>query len=129
MAVQIQLRNDTTTNWATINPILASGELGYDTLLHQIKMGDGTTAWNSLPYFMVQISCNTTTGWATLNPTLALGQFAYDTVLLQIKVGNGVTAWNSLPYFMVQSMGIGNLDGGSPSTNFVAISAVDGGTP
>jgi hypothetical protein len=129
MALVIQLRNDITANWAFTNPILALGEFGYDSDLKQIKVGDGVTVWNSLPFFMVQISCDTTSGWAVANPTLALGQFAYDTILLQIKVGDGATPWNSLPYFMTQSMGIGNLDGGTPSTVFGVPSHLDGGTP
>lgn len=51
MAVIIQLRHDSTANWAATNPILAVGELGYDYQLNQHKMGTGTTPWNSLPYY------------------------------------------------------------------------------
>lgn len=45
----IKMRRDTTANWASVNPTLASGEIGYDTTLKQFKMGDGATAWASLP--------------------------------------------------------------------------------
>lgn len=48
MANQIQVRRDSTTNWASSNPVLANGELGYDTDLKKIKVGDGSTAWASL---------------------------------------------------------------------------------
>lgn len=48
MANQIQIRRDTSTNWASTNPVLANGEMGYDTTLKKIKVGDGTTAWASL---------------------------------------------------------------------------------
>lgn len=41
-------RRDTAANWASGNPILASGEWGYDTTNGIIKMGDGATAWSSL---------------------------------------------------------------------------------
>jgi hypothetical protein len=51
MAVQIQLRNDTAANWTAENPILAVGEVGVETSTGQVKVGDGTTAWNSLGYF------------------------------------------------------------------------------
>ena len=31
------------------NPVLESGQLGYDTYRHAIKIGDGSTDFNSLP--------------------------------------------------------------------------------
>lgn len=36
--------------WENKNPILANGELGFDTTNRQLKMGDGVTPWNDLPY-------------------------------------------------------------------------------
>jgi hypothetical protein len=50
MSTRIQLRRDTSANWATNNPVLANGEPGYDTTTGKIKIGDGTTAWSSLAY-------------------------------------------------------------------------------
>ena len=50
MAVQIQLRRDTSTNWTTANPVLALGELGLETDGYRYKIGDGATAWTSLGY-------------------------------------------------------------------------------
>jgi hypothetical protein len=50
MAVQIQFRRDTTANWASANSVLAAGEMGINTTTNQFKIGDGTTAWNSLSY-------------------------------------------------------------------------------
>ena len=51
MAQQIQIRRDTSSNWSSVNPILAQGEIGFETNTGKIKIGDGTTAWNSLNYF------------------------------------------------------------------------------
>lgn len=48
MAVRIQFRRGTETEWSTSNPILAAGELGYESTNKLIKFGDGTTAWNVL---------------------------------------------------------------------------------
>lgn len=47
---QIQWRRGTSAEWDAANPILAAGEPGFvlDTGLY--KIGDGTTAWTSLPY-------------------------------------------------------------------------------
>jgi hypothetical protein len=51
---RIQLRNDSATNWASANPVLLAGEVGIETdsARNRIKIGDGTTAWNDLPYFL-----------------------------------------------------------------------------
>lgn len=51
MAVIIQLRRDTATNWALNNPILAEGEKGIEIDTNKEKTGDGTSEWNSLTYF------------------------------------------------------------------------------
>lgn len=45
---QIQLRRDTAANWASANPILASGEPAFETDTGVFKIGDGVTAYNSL---------------------------------------------------------------------------------
>lgn len=50
MAQQIQFRRDTSSAWATNNPVLAHGELGLETNTGQFKIGNGVTAWASLPY-------------------------------------------------------------------------------
>ena len=50
MPVQVQLRRGTTSQWSTANPTLASGEVGVDTSLTKFKVGNGSTAWNSLGY-------------------------------------------------------------------------------
>lgn len=47
---RIVLKHDTSTNWSTNNPILLEGEIGIATDLNKFKIGDGTTAWNSLSY-------------------------------------------------------------------------------
>ena len=54
MAIQIQLRRDTAANWTSANPTLAIGEMGLETDTKKFKIGDGTTAWNSLAYGGIQ---------------------------------------------------------------------------
>ena len=48
---RIQLRRDTAANWTSVNPILASGEQGYETDTGLMKVGDGLKAWADLDYF------------------------------------------------------------------------------
>ena len=50
MAVQIQMRRDTASNWTSNNPTLAAGEWGLETDTDKFKIGNGSTAWNSLGY-------------------------------------------------------------------------------
>ena len=50
MAVQLKLRRDTAANWTSTNPTLAQGEPGYETDTGKLKIGNGSTAWNSLAY-------------------------------------------------------------------------------
>jgi len=52
MADMIQIRRDTASNWTTANPILAQGEMGAETDTSKIKIGDGVTAWASVPYLI-----------------------------------------------------------------------------
>ena len=51
MATIFKLRRDTATNWSSENPTLADGELGFDKTNTYLKIGDGSTAWNSLGQF------------------------------------------------------------------------------
>ena len=44
----IQIRRDTLSDFASVNPILASGEPAIAIDAKILKIGDGTTAWNSL---------------------------------------------------------------------------------
>lgn len=47
---KIQHRRDTAANWTSTNPTLAAGEIGVETDTLKNKIGDGSTAWNSLVY-------------------------------------------------------------------------------
>lgn len=49
--VQMQQRRDTASGWTSANPTLLSGELGFETDTKKAKLGDGSTAWNSLTYY------------------------------------------------------------------------------
>ena len=45
----IRIRRDTLANWTSVDPVLAIGEISYDTTSEAIRVGDGATAWLSLP--------------------------------------------------------------------------------
>ena len=52
MAYRIVLRRDTSINWTTNNPVLLLGEPGYETDTARMKIGDGSTLWADLPYYI-----------------------------------------------------------------------------
>lgn len=48
--VRVQLRGDTAANWTSANPVLAAREFAIETDTSKYKIGNGSTAWNSLAY-------------------------------------------------------------------------------
>jgi hypothetical protein len=52
MAYRIILRRDTSANWTTNDPVLLSGEPGYETDTGYFKIGDGLSTWTNLDFYM-----------------------------------------------------------------------------
>ena len=52
VVTQIQIRRGTAAQWTSANPTLASGEWGFETDTNKAKIGNGSTAWNSLSYII-----------------------------------------------------------------------------
>jgi len=50
MTVRAQFRRGTAGEWSAVNPVLAIGELGYETDTGKFKVGNGPSGWNALPY-------------------------------------------------------------------------------
>lgn len=48
MILKVKPKTDTAERWETFNPVLAEGELGYDSTNKILKIGDGATPWSSL---------------------------------------------------------------------------------
>lgn len=72
MAVQtqFQFRRGTSSQWVTTNPLLANGELGYETDTGLIKIGNGSSLWNILNYQAaippIQTNAQTGTSYTTV---------------------------------------------------------------
>jgi hypothetical protein len=45
-----KLKRGTAARWAEVNPILEQGEPGFVYDSNRLKIGDGITPWNDLPY-------------------------------------------------------------------------------
>lgn len=50
MTIHAEFRRGTPQQWAQTNPVLALGEPGYEIGTQLMKIGNGTTAWEDLPY-------------------------------------------------------------------------------
>jgi len=49
---RIRLRRDIAANWTAANPTLLAGEMGIETDTRKYKVGDGSTAWTGLSYYI-----------------------------------------------------------------------------
>ena len=104
MANIIQIRRDTAANWTTINPVLASGELGFETNTGKLKMGDASTNWAGLGYytlgtagFAALASAPTFTGTVTAptvnaSTALQIGGVAVSSTAAELNHCDGVTS-------------------------------------
>jgi hypothetical protein len=51
MATRMQQRRGTAAQWSAANPVLAAGEIGFETDEGRFKIGDGSNPWSDLTYF------------------------------------------------------------------------------
>ena len=75
MIVRIQVRRGTATEWATSNPVLATGEFGYETDTGMLKVGNGATMWSQLDYVtadVVHLSANDFAGTGTIDDPITI---------------------------------------------------------
>jgi len=82
MAIQIQFRRGTATEWSAVNPILALAEMGIETDTNLFKIGNGALRWNQLDYGGVR-GYTGSTGYAG-----SVGGIAVQNVLYVSKSGN-----------------------------------------
>jgi hypothetical protein len=102
MTAKIQLRRDTSTNWnAATPPTLDVGEIGYDTTLKQIKIGDGSSNWTALPWLTGSFPVYTTPTSSDLNNSSNSVQGVY-------RFSSGVALTNAPS----SPINITSLDGG-----------------
>jgi hypothetical protein len=67
MATRMQQRRGTAAQWTGANPILAAGEIGFETDTGKFKMGNGSSAWSALSYFADASDFDTTAIEATID--------------------------------------------------------------
>lgn len=110
---QIQIRRGTAAAWTAANPILAQGEMGYEIDTQKIKVGNGSTAWNSLSYFPV--------AWSALNgapaviasgSTQAEARASISAASLDV---NGKVPMSELPGSLMAYQGVWDASTNSPT--------------
>lgn len=79
----VQNKSGPAANWKEKNIILLLGEIGIETDTNRIKIGDGVTAWNNLPYFGVNtgslFEIDINGGLMPLETSSSSEDFEYDT--------------------------------------------------
>lgn len=120
----IQIRRDSSANWESINPILASGEMGYDTTNNVVKIGNGSDNWVSLPVLSgggsggAQIAVSDD---PPANPSQGDMWFESDTTRKFIYYDS---YWIEISAPVAT---IGNLDGGFPDSDYGGMTIIDAG--
>ena len=97
VTAKIQMRNDTAAKWESKNPVLAVGEIGYDTTNKKTKIGDGVTPWVDLDWFATKSKPNfATDSWSVINEYASTGAAADaykvgDEKVIELSTGTQIT--------------------------------------
>lgn len=84
----LQLKRGTAERWYTVNPILAIGEPGFVYDANKLKIGDGVTPWNELPY--IEGSTSETTSLTPVDGSLIIKDNTID-IGISAEPGNALT--------------------------------------
>lgn len=96
---KIRPRSGTASQWSSANPVLKEREIGYEipdggvgTGKVKLKMGDGVTNWNNLPYAQVipDIVDNATTNDSTKVPSAKVAKNLQDQIT---TLNNSLGIW------------------------------------
>jgi hypothetical protein len=75
--VRIQVRRGTASQWTSVNPILAAGEMGVESDSNLFKFGNGSSTWTALAY--------------ANNSDVAIGEISQDAINTALTMGTGLT--------------------------------------
>jgi len=92
--------------WASRNTVLALRELGVETDTKKMKIGDGVTHWNDLPYITgpvdgdnvdLQVKRDTDVNLSALTTPFLSGQLVYGQTTGKTVIGDGESLFDELP--------------------------------
>jgi len=75
--VRIQVRRGTASQWTSVNPILAAGEMGVESDTNLFKFGNGSSTWTALAY--------------ANNSDVAIAEISQDAINAALSLGAGLT--------------------------------------
>jgi hypothetical protein len=75
--VRIQVRRGTASQWTSVNPILAAGEMGVESDTNLFKFGNGTSTWTALAY--------------ANNSDVAIAEISQDAINNALSLGAGLS--------------------------------------
>ena len=67
MLTRMQQRRGTASQWASDNPVLGAGEIGFEIDNSRFKIGDGVNTWSNLDYFSNEADVTTAINTAITN--------------------------------------------------------------
>lgn len=139
---RIQLKRATAASWASNNPVLYAGEIGLETDTNKFKIGDGSTAFNSLSYFngnltgsslndladvtIVSASNGDFLRWngsAWINDAVNLSTDTIGSYVESLVAGTGITLSNNSGEGATPTVAIGQDVATSASVTFAHVSA------
>ena len=139
---RIQLKRATAASWASNNPVLYAGEIGLETDTNKFKIGDGTTAFNSLSYFNGNLPGSNLNdladvtivaaadgdflrwnGTAWINDAVNLGTDTAGSFVQSLVAGTGVTLTDNSGENTTPTIAIGQSVGTGDSPTFVNVTA------
>ena len=98
VVTQIQVRRGTASQWTSANPTLAAGEWGLETDTLKTKIGNGSTAWNSLAYATGSVALANVTGIdANASTWLATPSSANLAAAVSDETGSGALVFGTSP--------------------------------
>lgn len=139
---RIQLKRATASAWSSANPVLFAGEIGLETDTNKFKIGDGTTAFNSLPYFNGNLTGSSLNdladvtivsasngdflrwnGTAWINDAVNLSTDTVGNYMLDVVGGTGVIVSHTQDEGSTASVAIGQDVATTASVTFAHVSA------
>ena len=139
---RIQLKRATASAWSSTNPVLFAGEIGLETDTNKFKIGDGTTAFNSLPYFNGNLTGSSLNdladvtivsasngdflrwnGTAWINDAVNLSTDTVGNYMLDVVGGTGVIVSHTQDEGSTASVAIGQDVATTASVTFAHVSA------
>lgn len=96
VVTQFQFRRGTAAQWTSANPTLAAGEPGLETDTGKFKVGNGSTAWNSLAYVGAGTVTSVVAGTGLSGGTItSSGTISLSTPVSVANGGTGITSFGS----------------------------------